>query len=147
MTRERIREIFNSLIGTWQLERTATPEGTFKGKSIFTPVGENRLSYREEGESWVAGQHARFYREYVYELHDDKIVIYYNDPHRPKDILHELAFREDDGSLRAEHCHVCAQDCYDIEFRVGKDRLDVNYRVKGPKKDYTLHSVLTREPQ
>lgn len=52
--------------------------------------------------------------------------------------------------IEAKAGHLCGDDYYSVRYEFGfkavnLERWTVGYQVKGPKKDYTLHAVYTRE--
>jgi hypothetical protein len=141
-----LNRIFNSLKGTWILERDVPGVGALTGEVVFRDMGDNRLLYSEAGKFQVGGQELEALREYIYELRDGKLVVLYHDPHRKGDVLHELEFKEEGGDLVARHCHVCHPDTYDITFRLTLEgQVKMSYTVQGPKKDYEIISTLTRK--
>lgn len=146
MSNTATAEIFRSLPGTWRLYRDVPGQGHIIGTVTFTPVGDEVLHYEETGRFHLEnGTSTEATRSYIYELQDDKIIIRYNDPARQGDILHELEFIPENGGFRSQHCHVCAADTYDLVFRFSADRrIEMSYEVHGPKKDYSMQSVLTR---
>jgi hypothetical protein len=142
------QQIFLDLPGKWSLHRDIPGYGQIKGQVEFSELTENRLVYHEEGSlSLETGQTLSTSRSYIYELVDDKIIILYNDPTRQGDVLHELVFISQEDAFVSRHCHTCALDTYDLIFRFGVNRnIEMFYQIKGPKKDYTLQSLLTRSP-
>ncbi len=143
-----INAVFNQLIGIWGLERQIddrSGHGVLSGQCIFTPIDENRLLCEERGELRYNGVEIEASRSYIYECRDDKIIILYNDLHRKGDVLHELDFSNEGDTQIARHCHLCVTDTYDLEFQLlGNGKIQMNYVVKGPHKDYTMNSILTR---
>ncbi len=146
MTSTATAEIFSALPGTWELRREVPGQGHVIGTVTFTPAGDGILRYDETGRFQLTnGTSTDASRSYIYELRGDKIVIRYNDPARRGDILHELSFTPENGGFRSQHCHVCAADTYNLVFRFSADRrIEMSYEVHGPKKDYSMQSVLTR---
>ena len=148
MKKDELRELFNCLIGQWTLEReissTDMGKGTLTGQCRFQLLGDDRLLLEEEGVLTLNGVESEVSRSYVYALRGNQLVILYNDPHRKGDVLHELSFSEEDGVLRSRHCHLCGEDRYSLDFVVSDAgrRIQMDYEVKGPKKDYRMCSVM-----
>jgi len=140
--------IFNQLIGVWNLERQITGclgQGFLSGQSIFTKIDDTRLKCFETGQLILNGIQNEVNRTYIYEYHDDKIIVYYDDPHRKGDILHELHFIKQADDYIANHCHICGYDSYDLSFTASADgNIKMTYAVKGPHKNYRMESQLTR---
>ena len=145
MKHDELKALFNSLPGTWSLERViqdGARHGMFNGECVFSWLDDARLLCEESGTMNLGGHSNAASRSYIYELRDNKIIILYNDPHRKDEVLHELDFDDDN---RARHCHVCVNDVYELEFSLSQDgRIHMDYTVKGPQKDYTLKSILSR---
>lgn len=139
--------IFTTLPGRWALTRTLPGTGTITGTAMFSPSGKNRLAYREEGRLTLAnGGESDVFRAYTYELAVDALLVFYNDPAR-QDLMHRLHLAEAKGGFAASHCHVCGLDRYALEWSWQPGpRLELAYTVTGPRKDYSLHTVLTRLP-
>lgn len=139
--------IFAALAGQWTLHRNIPGQGYVDGQVTFTPIDETRLLYEEHGSFHRGGYSNEATRSYIYELKDNKIVIYYNDPARRGDVLHELTFSPEANGFVSRHCHICTPDTYDLVFRFGDNRsIEMFYDIQGPKKDYTMHTSLTRQP-
>lgn len=143
-----LKNLFNELRGEWVLERNIqTPEGNaqFKGHCVFTEMDDGRLLCHETGTLNLNGHESEANRSYIYAYEENRVVIFYNDPHRQGDVLHELFFKPQGGSYVAAHCHLCGQDTYDLTFTMRADsRIQMDYVVKGPHKDYAMQTLLTR---
>jgi hypothetical protein len=148
MTPEQLKNIFNQLIGTWDLKRSIFDrfgESKFRGECRFSKLSDVRLLCEESGTLTYNGHQSDASRSYIYELQDDKIVILYNDAHRSGDILHELEFTNKDKVISARHCHECGQDRYDLTFEFSNHgHIQMYYVVKGSHKDYRMVSELVR---
>lgn len=150
-----ISELTAALIGEWQLNRSVVLHdmhenktlGNLIGQITFTPDGLGKLLVQEKGILTINQTDNDVYRSYIYELKDDKIYILYNDDHRKGDILHELDFIKNiNGEISATHCHICKDDKYTIEFSINSDKtITIDYNVRGPHKNYDMHSVLTAQ--
>ena len=139
--------VFEALKGTWTLHRIIPGQGHVDGEVTFRNIDATHLLYEEHGTLHLPHSSTEATRSYLYELKDDKIVIYYNDPARSGEVLHELVFEPKTRRFAAHHCHVCAEDTYEIKFRFISDhQIEMDYDVRGPQKGYALHTVLTRLP-
>jgi hypothetical protein len=150
-----ISNITPALAGEWQLKRDITfydrhgnkNFGTLNGNIAFTPDDDKKLFVRESGTLSINQSNNDVYRNYIYELKDNRIYILYNDDHRKGDILHELDFiTNTNGEITSTHCHLCGQDEYTICFSIYPDnKIIIDYNVRGPHKNYDMHSVLTAQ--
>lgn len=143
------RDIFALLPGTWELKREIPDQGHMTGTATFSPLDGGRLIYEEKGVLTLdkTGDQLAANRSYIYELSGDKIIIYYNDPARSGEILHELEFSDAHGQMVSRHCHVCIDDTYDLVFELRPDRsIRMSYQIHGPAKNYAIHTQLTPSP-
>ena len=148
-----ISELPSTLTGEWQLNRDVILHdmhghktfGTLTGNITFIPDGTNKLLVQEKGVLTINQTDNDVYRSYIYELKDNRVYILYNDDHRKGDILHELDFIKNiNGEISAKHCHICKDDKYTIEFSINSDKtITIDYNVRGPHKNYDMHSLLT----
>lgn len=128
----------------WKITRVISSGGKAEGEVVFSPLSKNIWLYKENGTLSVAGYTNEFFRSYIYEFRGKKIVIFYNDPHRKGDVLHELELTDEDGVISAQHCHVCGNDTYHLTFTMQeRGNICMDYVVKGPQKDYQMKTVLT----
>lgn len=136
--------VFGSLSGGWAFDRVIEPDvGTVTGTATFRPVATDRLHYREDGRiSLATGYAAAVFREYVYVLEGDRILVCFADGERPGGLLHTLRLEGAAGAA-TELCgvdvHHCGRDLYEGTYRFeGVDRFTVAMRVTGPAKDYRM---------
>lgn len=133
-------EIFTRLAGLWDLQRDIPGQGRIEGVAEFSRLSPLRLQYREKGLFYRdKGDVLEVGRTYVYELRQNRIVIFYDDPERRDEVMHELDFS---GSGNAQHMHQCGDDRYALSFKYG-DVIEMDYRVCGPAKDYAMRTRLT----
>lgn len=139
--------VFGSLVGRWEFERVIEPGvGKVTGVAIFRPVAADRLHYREDGRiSLASGYAAAVFREYVYLLEDDRIVVCFADGERPGAVLHTLGLRDAGAGSCGVDVHHCGADVYrgTYQFR-DADRFSVVMRVTGPAKDYRMTTAYRR---
>ena len=96
-------------------------------------------------------------RRYIWRYDDrkDKISVWFAKPEEPKRadyLFHEIEFTQPEtreNGWPAKAGHLCIDDFYDVKYNfafnaVNLDRWSIEYAVKGPKKDYTIHGVYTR---
>lgn len=132
------RQIFDSLVGKWNLQRTLGRHGVIHGTAAFNiGVQPNVLLYREDFIIKNLNQSlVHSYKEYEYHFDQAKIIKYFKQTSNESSIFYELEFIEDNFAVAT---HLCNQDNYKAEYRFydyGKFKL--KYCVKGPSKDYTI---------
>lgn len=124
--------------GTWVFNRSISGSGTSAGKATYIKEGSDTLLYREDGLfTNLDGVSFQNFRMYCYRLENGLISVYFTDG-KP---FHTLQF---DGDKATGH-HLCACDHYDAEYLFeAPDRFRLSYKVKGPKKDYTIETLFQK---
>lgn len=131
-------DIFARLAGTWDFVRDIPGQGRIEGVVTFSPLSPTRLQYVEKGLFYrESGDVLEAGRRYVYELQGERIFIYYDDPERHDEVMHELLFTN--GT--AQHTHQCGADRYALDFSMNGE-IEMTYRVSGPEKDYAMSTRL-----
>lgn len=128
--------------GTWQLERRiedliAQRVGTLLGVAVFTP-DQDGLVYQERGELVFPDRPPMVAeRSYLWRATGERIDVLFADA-RP---FH--SFDATDPAPQAHHD--CAPDCYDVVYDfTGWPMWSSEWHVKGPRKDYVMHSRYMR---
>lgn len=137
------------LRGSWRAERELTDHrsgeaGSFLGLATFTPQGTDSgaaggtLGYHEQGELSFGRHHGPASRSLLYRPRaDGSAEVLFSDG-RP---FYLLDLRT--GYWQAEH--PCGADHYLVTVRVvGADSLTEHWRARGPEKDYSMTTTLTR---
>jgi hypothetical protein len=119
------------------LEYLYVEEGTFRATNGFSFTATRRYIYR-------------------YDETSDTLSVWFvkpDDALRADYLFHNVEFGaasgSDGGGWRATAGHLCIDDFYGVEYEfvfkaVNIERWSVKYKVKGPKKDYTLEGTYTR---
>ncbi|MEL7166588.1 MAG: DUF6314 family protein [Pseudomonadota bacterium] len=124
--------------GRWRLSRVIAPvgqpEAQFEGVAEWVPDAEGRLSYAESGLLRVPGQaEMRAERRYVW---DAELNVWFEDGR----FFHAVPA----GGGQAGHW--CDPDWYEVTYRFGDwPAFDVEWQVRGPRKDYTSVTRYTRD--
>jgi hypothetical protein len=133
------------LLGTWRVERwiddaLSGDVGTFHGTATFvTEDGDDRrVRFDESGVVRFGDYSGRASRRLFFsEGLGSLIDVSFADGHH----FIELDLRE--GTSK-DH-HQCARDGYDVTTVViDSDRIEERWRVRGPAKDYTAVTLMTR---
>jgi len=159
------RVALSALIGKWKFERTITqfntkdaPQrvtGTIDFSHILPPKKVvdsndstkqewNNVLYDESGIFNIAGKELEVFRKYEYEYKDDgSLEIYFVEYGKRAHLFLSLKFSkvEEDGYWIATNDHLCIKDLYSATFKIAFDGISarhvtMNYRVRGPNKDY-----------
>ena len=139
-----IEEIKARFRGRWAIRRHILDLdsewlGKFTGIAVFSPV-EAGLHYREEGKLQFGGLTAvRAERVYVWTvLAADRVRVLFEDGTH----FHDF----DPGQPRPKASHFCDPDDYDVTYDFSRwPEWRAEWRVEGPRKDYRLVSIYTRE--
>lgn len=137
-------EIFNSLIGNWNIDRVIKPGGVFKGHAVFNEVSGNELLYQELGVLTLDNGEVLtdVQKSYSYKYEDGKISIYFNDGVYKGKLFHQLEFN---GKAQASALHECPPDNYKSFYDfISSDEFIIEHKVKGAQKDYFSSSRYTR---
>jgi len=148
---EAINElVFEFLEGKWSIRRRfeGTYSGEFTGEATFAPDKDDGSVYHyaeQGGLTDAEGQRFDAKQSYRYRLSEGQLQVLKREA-SDWIVMHDLDFRNDDGIATASHRHLCGQDDYATVYRVDlSGNLEVDYRVSGPKKDYRIHSLYTRQ--
>ena len=126
-------------LGFWRLERVIVPAqgpaARFTGQARFTPEGA-ALRYHEEGELTLPGAAPmRAERRYLWRAEGEEIAVFFDDG-RP--------FHRFSPAAPAAH-HWCDPDDYRVSYDFAAwPAWSAEWRVKGPRKDYTMRSEYRR---
>ncbi|MBP2478672.1 hypothetical protein JOF53_007544 [Crossiella equi] len=133
-------ELFAALPGEWRFDRVITGQGTAAGTAVFRPGGTDELHYREDGTLTLdTGYTGAAYREYRYVLAGEELRVCFPDGR----LMHAL--RPAGQDPEATDTHLCGADVYTGHYALdGPDTLRISYDVRGPKKDFTISTVLHR---
>lgn len=128
-------------VGRWRIERRiddrlAGATGRFTGAARFTPTADG-LSYREEGCLRLgAGPQVLAVREYLWAEDRGLIVVRHGDG-RPFHAFDPAA---------PEARHWCEPDDYRVRYDFSAwPAWRAEWTVRGPRKDYTMESLFTRQ--
>jgi len=149
-----------SLIGRWSFHRdiiessrpteTQAVDGLVTFQHMSGLFGEAR--YREDGKLVLSsGKELDVFREYDYAVEDDKLCIYFVESGERAHTFLRLKFnKQESNEWTASSDHLCVNDLYVGTFKVVLDgiiasRVDIEYKVTGPNKDYRSHTTLLRQ--
>jgi hypothetical protein len=142
---------FDQLPGQWDLNRTISGGGTVLGQAEFSSRTPGVLHYLETGElSLSSGYVGKVYREYYYGLEEDHIHVSFADSAPGEHTFLRLYPVTDGhgGHLQAKDTHYCGDDVYEATYSFeSAGRIVMTVGVYGQKKDYTIHTMLTKSPQ
>jgi hypothetical protein len=144
-----IEQVFNSLAGSWQVERIVDGSARVSGTASFersqSPADE--LLYTERGLVKLPyGKQLSARQSYIYKLHAGSISVFFDE--EPQRLFHNIEFEiSAGGSLQGRGSHQCKQDNYQIKYHffTGADgglpalnNFDIEYTVVGPRKCSTI---------
>lgn len=132
-------KIFNNLEGFWLFHREV-PGGSMEGKACFFKTSSSMYDFKEEGLLKLDGQTHQVYREYVYQLEENSIAIFFKE--QPLRLFQRLDFTpSQDYPYSIYDIHHCGADSYrGVYTFVSSREFAVQQIVKGPCKN---HQILT----
>lgn len=116
------------LTGAWRIKRR------FLGQNLRVS-GNLRIDADGRYAERNIGTHGG-YRDYIYQRDGNIVRLLFPDGR----LFLELRF--ENGQARGRH--VCGDDVYEAFFRVRRTRWMSVYKVTGPRKNYTMVSVMSR---
>ena len=150
---ERVRGLVK-FVKYWSRDREEDEdEDVLKGNK------KRPVLYREDGVyEFSPTQHFDIFREYEYEANHDALEIYFVEGGKREHLFLSLKFTpESDGAsstdggywVKATSDHLCIKDLYSATFRVKLNGLSASkvimeYRVRGPSKDYKSFTEMTK---
>lgn len=133
------------MVGVWKLERQAGEVGVMVGEASFTAQDDLALLYRERGIlRLTTGKVLNPYCMYLYRAEPEGFSVYFDEA--ASRLFHTTSLRWSGGSLVGEAYHYCGADHYMTQYGLLADgKFEIRHVVKGPRKDYALHSRYTRQ--
>jgi Family of unknown function (DUF6314) len=137
----RVLEVFNSLKGNWQIFRTINQNIIVRGNASFSEQGTNQFVYREEATVILDQQKMNAYQAYFYSYANEQIDV----SNHAGQLMYSLMF-EGERSLpfKAYGHHQCHEDVYQATYQFFTHRIQLEYKVNGPKKNYLITTVFDR---
>ena len=135
-----LQDFFHLLSGQWQLVRQADDGTSWTGKAQVEQLQEDKLLYEEAVESVKEGKTFSGFQRHILRWENDKILFF--ESARPSDTpFLTLSLGQD--TFVGEG--TCLRDQYNATYVVqDSDNWEANYTVKGPHKNYQLHTVYKR---
>ena len=137
------QEEFFSLQGKWQLKRSIPGSGEMQGEASFSPLTHSSftLFYREDGIFNTAVSSSPFYREYIYQLNQGNIEIYFTSRREKEGLFLSLGWSQD-KKARAIGSHRCGKDTYLATYDfLNPQTFTQRYDVTGPRKNFRIQTV------
>lgn len=132
-----------ALSGAWSVDRSVDPAGSFAGVATFLPRPDGALDYEERGEMRVGTGSFRAGRRYVFAPREHGFAVYFDGV--PRRLFHEVDLHRDAaGALTGSATHLCGADTYCSTYWFETDRLEIEHRVSGPRKNYVMTTLYTR---
>ena len=130
--------VFDELPGLWKLEREISTGEVFSGQVTFSSAGSANLHLEEEGYlSLVEGRKIPASREWYWCLKgQNALAISYDlEGDRP---YHHLQLNNSNSIWTGTAEHLCGDDLYVGDYRLGPTAMEIRHKVTGPKKDYSI---------
>jgi hypothetical protein len=139
------QHVFDRLLGMWSFVRAVSGQAKMTGNATITLLAEGVAQYVEKAHVTLAdGKVLHGEQRYLYRKTSSGFGVLF---HETGELFHALTFvADDDGGLRASATHDCKADLYRSEYVVGQDgEFRVRHVVRGPRKDYAIETIYSRE--
>ena len=130
-------------LGRFSFERcVSSPQVNFTGTAIFKQRHDHQILYHEQGQYQLEEHEQSFYQNRIYRIDKSTLYIYKND----LTLLHEFVLEEKPMfPFKLTHMHPCKNDQYFLEMVIHSlDHFSTSYTVRGPSKNYKIHTTFTR---
>ena len=118
--------------------------GHATGTAIFEEtMHPYELSYSETVEVMLDnGAKFNGHQHYIYRLeNENKLNVYFNDGRR---LFHSVELIDSENGYEHKASHYCQPDTYSTSYFFSDSGFQIDHRVNGPKKDYTLRTIYRR---
>lgn len=135
--------VFEWLHGGWTFTRVVPEQAQMTGSATISGLDCDSSIYIERAKIVLAEGKTLFgERSYFYRRQNTGLDILF---YPSLTLFQALHFEEGiDGTLYAEARHDCLDDVYDSRYRIDSDNLEVWHSIRGPRKNYTIHTVYTK---
>jgi hypothetical protein len=139
-------DVFRRLTGLWVFERTVEGYGTMNGSAEITPIDQDWLAYREQGQfRLLNGQELGTQREYLFAVRPDGFNVFFKE--NPPRLFQEVMLSPRGDALSASAAHQCSNDLYASVYQFLPDgAFVIRHAAKGPRKNYTMVTIYRRDP-
>lgn len=138
--------VFDRLMGEWKFEREVPGSATITGRARIASTGEGWARYDETARvrlsdgTTMGGTQSYLYRRLPQPANGFDVLFAESGK-----LFERLEFQELEGAERAAAEHVCDGDRYVSKFSLdAEDRLNVEHKVTGPKKNYVVRTAYRR---
>ncbi len=144
-----IAQVFSALEGRWTLNRKIPGYGMIEGIAEFqkSETDSKTLHYREDGLlCTLDDKNFTVFREYLYRFQNDTIIVFFKE--NPERLMHLLEFSNDGFFKTAKARHICDCDIYDAIYAFHlPEEFRLDYSIKGPNKNYSIHTLFQRSTE
>jgi hypothetical protein len=146
-TKKTNSSVLNDLTGQWHLERTYDNGSKVIGTADFIKKNTSEFEYSEEGVMTLSdGKKLQSNRKYIYKPSPDGFAVYFFET--PTKLFQNIVLNNENGTLRAQATHFCAQDVYASSYAFYPNgHFEIIHVVRGPKKTYTSKAVFKKITQ
>jgi len=115
-----------------------------QGIATFTPLDQERLTYREQGNlRLLNGTELQAEREYIFSKSDAGFEVFFKEI--PPRLFHKVSLSTRAGGLSGDAAHLCSLDDYRSTYTFLPDgKFVIRHVVSGPRKDYTMITTYSR---
>ena len=131
-----VETLLDRLRGEWTFARGIDNGVTVNGRVRFTPAGDGRLLYREEGRMQLpGGAELDAFVDYIFAREGERLLVLFAE--EPPRLYQSFALRLESCALTADSLHDCPPDLYRSRIAFDADGTwALRHAVHGPRKGY-----------
>ena len=137
----QLKLIKQAFQGVFRFTRfVSNPKTIVTGLSVFSTQSSSKVSYKENGIYTLNSEEHTCYQQQTFLFTEDSLII----KNSIGKTLHIFNLKNDNAPL--QDTHICKHDRYEIDIDIqSDDRFTISYCVQGPKKNYNMKTLYTRQ--
>lgn len=138
------RSYFDSLTGSWLLEREISTGEKLRGKAVFEVISDTAFLLCEEGELKLQnGLTIPAIKSWYWHLLEPAILNITYDEAGLED-YHRVSLKLNDYTRLGCAEHLCGGDVYLGDYRFSPNHFEISHTIKGPNKNYSVRSFYSK---
>ena len=141
MKNTQLKLIKQAFQGVFRFTRfVSNPKTIVTGLSVFSTQSGHKVSYKEDGIYTLNGKKHTCYQQQTFLFTESNLII----KNSIGKTLHIFNLKDDNAPL--QDTHICKHDRYVIDIDIQPDdKFTISYCVQGPKKNYNMKTLYTRQ--
>ena len=118
----------------------SNPKTIVTGLSVFSARTNRAVLYKEDGIYTLNGKKHTCYQQQTFLFTESNLII----KNSVGKTLHIFNLKGDNAPL--QDTHICKHDRYEVDIDIqSDDKFTISYCVQGPKKNYNMKTLYTRQ--